>query len=465
MKAKLHFYNTLTRKLDEFVPLNPPLVSLYTCGPTVYYDAHIGNLKIYIEWDLLTRTLKYFGYDVHRVMNTTDVGQMTSDADLGEDKMAKAVKREREKGREMTAQQIADLYTELFLQDSDSLNIERPWKITPASHDIQTMIDLIARLVDSGYAYVTKAAVYFDVSKFPDYTKLSRQKLDENQVGVRDEVVIDEEKRNPADFRLWQLDQEAILQWESPWGKGFPGWHIECSAMAMKYLGETIDIHTGGVDHIPVHHTNEIAQSEAATGKPFARYWLHGEFLKVDGKKMAKSAGTFYILRDIVERGFDPLDLRYFYLQAHYRYPQNFTWEAMEAARSARKSIKEEVEKLRSLATDAESDVLKYEEKFAEHLANDLNVPGALSILWEALKDKEIAPKSKLVLIEKFDQVLGLKLLETEKFSQEIYDLITERNEAKKEKNFARADEIRELLTRQGIRIIDTPQGSVPIRE
>lgn len=472
MNTKLHFYNTLTRKLDEFVPLNPPKVTLYTCGPTVYYDAHIGNHKIYLEWDFLTRALKYLGYEVQRVMNTTDVGQMTSDADSGEDKMAKAVKREREKGREMTAQQIADLYTDLFLKDSDLLNIERPWKITPASHDIDAMLELIKKLVDKGFAYVTKAAVYFDVSKFPEYTKLSHQKLDENQIGSRDEVVVDTDKRNPADFRLWQLDQNAVMMWDSPWGKGFPGWHIECSAMSMKYLGETIDIHTGGVDHIPVHHTNEIAQSEAATGKPFARYWLHGEFLKVDGRKMSKSAGTFYVLKDITDRGFDPLDFRYFCLQAHYRYPQNFTWEAMEAAHEARTSLRQQVQKLEYLARNAivpnsSGFGAKYDlfrNKFANHLANDLNVPGALSVLWDVLKDTELSEPEKLILVDQFDTVLGLRLKEVEMFSQAIRNLIEERNTAKKEKNYARADEIRAYLTAEGVHIIDTPEGPIPVR-
>lgn len=422
---------------------------------------------MYVEWDLLTRTLRYLGYEVKRVMNTTDVGQMTSDADLGEDKMAKAVRREKEKGNEMSPQQIADLYTELFLKDADSLNLERPTVLSPASHHISEMIDLITKLEDKGFAYRTKAAVYFDVSQFPEYTKLSRQKLDENQVGVRDEVVVDPDKRHPADFRLWQLDQQAVLEWDSPWGKGFPGWHIECSAMAMKYLGESIDIHTGGVDHIPVHHTNEIAQSEAATGKPFAHYWLHGEFLKVDGRKMSKSAGTFYILHDILERGFEPLDFRYFCLQAHYRTPQNFTWAAMESARSARKLLIEQIEKL-SAQTDVavEEDVellsvLKRE--FQEALNNDINVPGALAVLWKVVRHPDLSAGNKVSLAVDFDSVLGLGLTAVQNQLvdqvQKFELLLQEREVAKRNKNYVRADEIRDQLTREGYRIIDTPEG------
>jgi cysteinyl-tRNA synthetase len=464
---KLHLYNTLSRKLEEFTPIIPGKVTLYTCGPTVYNDAHIGNMKIYIEWDVLTRTLQYLGYEVTRVMNVTDVGQMTSDEDLGEDKMMKAVKREREKGREMSAQDIADLYTELFLKDMDALNINRPSVISAATRHIPEMITMISKLEEKGYAYRTEHAVYFDVSKFPEYSKLSGQKTEDKRVGVRDEVVVDPGKRHPADFRLWQLDQEAVMEWDSPWGKGFPGWHIECSAMATKYLGETIDIHTGGVDHIPVHHTNEIAQSEAASGKPFAHYWLHGEFLKVDNKKMAKSQGNFYILKDVIAKGFSPLDFRYFALQAHYRYPQNFSWEAMAAAHEARMLLKEQVGKLQSqIIGEADKKVVSdYSEKFASFLKNDINVSGGLGVLWEVIKDKHLSAVDIIAIIEDFDKVLGLNLVEMNEFSPEIYTLIAERDSAKKMKDFTRSDEIRNLLTQKGVRIIDTPTGSVPVKE
>lgn len=472
--AKLHLYNTLSRKLEEFVPIDPNQVTLYTCGPTVYFDAHIGNLKIYVEWDLLTRALKYLGYGVKRVMNTTDVGQMTSDADLGEDKMMKAWQREKEKGHEMTGQEIADLYTELFLGDVDALNIERPTVLSPASHHINEMIALIKKLEDKGYAYVTKHAVYFDVSKFPTYSQLSGQKTEDKNVGVRDEVVVDPDKRNPADFRMWQLDQESVMMWDSPWGKGFPGWHIECSAMAMKYLGETIDIHTGGIDHIMVHHPNEIAQSEAATGKPFAHFWLHGEFLKVDGKKMSKSAGSFYILKDVVSKGFDPLDFRFFALQTHYRFPQNFTWEAMEAARSARKMLVEQVAILKTLSHGSTAQPVSehpLREKFAGFLADDINISGALSVVWEVAKSTELDPATKLALLLDFDNVLGLRFDSVEtmysKFSEsevaEIRKLLDDRESAKKSKDWTTADTIRDRLTEMKLRIIDTPSGSVPI--
>lgn len=472
--AKLHFYNTLSRKLEEFVPINPKEVTLYTCGPTVYFDAHIGNLKTYVEWDLLNRTLKYLGYGVKRVMNTTDVGQMTSDADLGEDKMMKALKREKDKGREMTGQDIADMYTKLFLDDADSLNIERPTIISPATKHIPEMIALIKTLEDKGFAYVTKHAVYFDVSKFPTYTKLSGQKLDEKNVGVRDEVVVDPDKKSPSDFRLWQLDQESVMMWDTPWGRGFPGWHIECSAMAMKYLGDTIDIHTGGVDHIPVHHTNEIAQSEAASGQPFAHYWLHGEFLKVDSKKMSKSAGTFYILKDILDKGYSPLDFRFFCLEAHYRFPQNFTWDSIEGARVARKNIVEQVSMFLTLEhgkspVDVSENPLR--EKFREFLADDLNLPGALSVMWEVIRSKELETGIKLALLLDYDNVLGLKLKDVEtiysKFSQseqaEIMKIVSDREDAKKAKDWSRADELRNLLTARKVRITDTPSGPVPM--
>jgi len=472
--AKLHFYNTHFRKLEEFVPINPKEVTLYTCGPTVYFDAHIGNLKIYVEWDLLTRSLKYLGYGVKRVMNTTDVGQMTSDADLGEDKMMKALKREKEKGKEITGQEIADMYTELFLHDADSLNIERPTVISPATKHIPEMIALIKMLEEKGFAYKTEHAVYFDVSKFPKYFEFSGQKLDDKNVGVRDEVVVDPDKRNPADFRMWQLDQESVMMWDSPWGKGFPGWHIECSAMAMKYLGDTIDIHTGGIDHITIHHPNEIAQSEAATGKPLAHYWLHGEFLKVNNKKMSKSAGTFYVLKDIIDKGFDPLDFRYFALQAHYRFPQNFTWESLEGARSARQLINEQAAILLTLTHEKTlPDVSGHElkERFAAFLADDLNSPGALSVMWEVVKRKELPNEVRLALLFDFDQVLGLRLEKTDtiytEFSKdeiaEINELLNDRENAKKAKDWSKADELRNRLTEESVRIIDTPAGAVPL--
>lgn len=475
--AKLHFYNTLTRKLEEFVPVNPEKVTLYTCGPTVYDYAHIGNLRAYTFADTLKRTLTLFGHNVHHVMNTTDVGQMDSDEDLGEDKIMIGVRRAAERGEQITAWDIAKLYTKKFIEDRDSMNILPPDELTPATEHVPQMIELIKKLEAKGFAYKTSQAVYFDVMKFPTYTQLSGQKLEHQLEGVREEVVVDPEKRHPADFRLWQLDQpNHSMLWDSPWGKGFPGWHIECSAMAMEYLGETIDIHTGGVDHIPVHHTNEIAQSEAATGKKFVNYWLHNEFIRVDNVKMSKSKNNFYSMKEVVEHGFDPMDLRYLYLEAHYRFPQNFTWESLEGARSARKNIVEQVCMFLTLEHNQEpEDVSKNElmEKFMSFLGDDLNMPGALSVLWEVIKSKELMTSTKLALVLKFDAVLGLNLAKVEtiysKFGTEeiakIEEQISDRENAKKAMDWSRADEIRNRLTEQKLRIVDTPGGSVVLPE
>ena len=471
----LHFYNTLTRKLEEFVPINPEKVTLYTCGPTVYDYAHIGNLRAYTFADILKRTLNYYGYPVLHVMNTTDVGQLESDADLGEDKIMIGVRRAEAQGQHITAWDIAKLYTEKFIADRDSMNILPPDKLTPATQHVPQMIELIKTLEAKGFAYKTSKAVYFDVSKFSTYTQLSGQKLDKLIEGAREEVVVDSEKRNPMDFRLWQLDQpNHAMLWDSPWGKGFPGWHIECSAMAMTYLGETVDIHTGGVDHIPVHHTNEIAQSEAATGKPFVHYWLHNEFIRVDNVKMSKSKNNFYSMKDIVEKGFSPLDLRYLYLEAHYRFPQNFTWESLSGARSARMNVVEQMSMFLTLNHGKELvDVGGTKERlaFAGFIADDLNLPGALSIMWEVIKSKELSTEKKLSLLLDFDKVLGLQLDKVEtiysRFSEEevteIKKLLDDREDAKKVKDWSRADEIRNRLTEMKVRIIDTPEKPVAL--
>ncbi|MCC7303904.1 cysteine--tRNA ligase [bacterium] len=471
----LHFYNTLTRKLEVFAPINPELVTLYTCGPTVYDYAHIGNLRAYTFADTLKRTLLYLGYKVHHTMNTTDVGQMDSDADLGEDKIMIGVRRAAERGEQVTAMDIAKLYTEKFIHDRDSMNILPPDELTPATEHIDAMIELIKILKEKGFAYKTSRAVYFDVSKFPTYTQLSGQKLEEQLEGVREEVVVDPEKRHPADFRLWQLDQpNHSMLWDSPWGKGFPGWHIECSAMAMEYLGETIDIHTGGVDHIPVHHTNEIAQSEAATGKKFVNYWLHNEFIRVNNVKMSKSKNNFYSMKDIIDHNFSPMDLRYLYLEAHYRFPQNFTWEALQGARSARLNVTEQVAILLTVHHDQELENIENHElrnKFANYIADDLNIPGALSVMWEVVRSKELPGSTKLALLLDFDNVLGLELEKIPtiytKFSldeiAEIQKLLDDRENAKKSKDWSSADELRNHLTQKNVRIIDTSEGPVAL--
>lgn len=471
--ATLHFYNTLTRQREQFVPINPEKVTLYTCGPTVYDYAHIGNLRAYTFADTLKRALVFMGYKVFHVMNTTDVGQLDSDADLGEDKIMIGVRRAAERGEKVTVWDIAHLYTEKFIEDRDSMNILPPDKLAPATEHVPQMIELIKKLEAKGFAYRTSKAVYFDVTKFPTYTKLSGQKLENLLEGVREEVVVDSEKRNPMDFRLWQLDQpNHAMLWDSPWGKGFPGWHVECSAMAMTYLGNHIDIHTGGVDHIPVHHTNEIAQSEAATGEKFVNYWLHNEFIRVDNVKMSKSKNNFYSMKDIVEKGFSPLDLRYLYLEAHYRFPQNFTWEALEGARSARKNLVEQMSMFLTLNDGKKPEDVsknKYREKFATFLADDLNIPGALSVVWEVVKSPELSVGTKVALLAVFDMVLGLKLSEaptlrtsfsTEEI-EEIQKIVNDRESAKKEKNWARADELRNRLTEKKVRVVDTKEGVV----
>ncbi|MBN1834342.1 MAG: cysteine--tRNA ligase [Spirochaetales bacterium] len=466
----LRLYNTLGRELQAFVPLDTPRVGIYTCGPTVYNYAHIGNLRTYLFEDLLVRTLRYFGYEVRQVMNVTDVGHLTDDADEGEDKMVKSA---REQGR--TVWEIAEHYTRAFFADLEALDIEMPSVVCRATEHIDTMIDLIRRIEAAGYTYTADGNLYFDISKVPDYGKLAGQNLEDLKAGARIEV--DPHKRNPHDFVLWftrsKFAHQAML-WDSPWGRGYPGWHIECSAMAMKYLGEQIDIHCGGIDHIPVHHTNEIAQSEAATGKPWVRYWLHGEFLVMDKGKMAKSAGTFLTLAALRERGFAPLDYRYFCLGAHYRSPLQFSWEALEGARSARKNLEERIERLleeagpeaaesstREAAADPSAAAAL--QAFREDVAADLNVPKALSELWGLIKS-QAAPAAKLAGALEMDRVLGLGLErirpgQAAPLEPELEALIAERTEARQRRDFARADAIRDELARRGIALEDTPEG------
>lgn len=390
----VQLYNSLTRKVEEFKPINQNEVLVYTCGPTVYSRAHIGNLRYLVFTDLLRRVLKSNKYNVKQVMNITDVGHLTDDGDLGEDKLEKAYKLAQTEGRKLTIWDIANAFTDFFVQDRDLLNVEPPEYFVKATENVPEMIEIIKTLESKGYAYVTEKAVYFDTSKFIDYTELSGLNLEELKEKAREEVVTDSNKRNPADFRLWQLDQpDHSMQWDSPWGKGFPGWHIECSAMAMKYLGEQIDIHTGGVDHISVHHTNEIAQSECATGKKFANYWLHCNFLKVDGAKMSKSLGNVYVLTDIIEKGYSPMDLRYLFLAAHYRFPQNFTIKALDAAKNAREKLVQEYLIARTIVqravfeNKAATPIIANQEmvsKFNLACSADLNIPEALAIVWKS---------------------------------------------------------------------------------
>ncbi|MCK6462647.1 MAG: cysteine--tRNA ligase [Candidatus Pacebacteria bacterium] len=463
----MKLYNTASRKIEEFKPLHPPDVSFYSCGPTVYDYTHIGHLRTYINNDVLKRFLQYLGYKMKHVMNITDVGHLTGDGDEGEDKMEKGAAK---KGA--TVWDLAKVYTDYFLYSIDALNIKRPDVFSNATGHIPEFIDLIKILEKKGFAYETKEAVYFDVSKFKNYGKLSGQKLAEKKIAVREEVHADPGKKNPADFALWFKAvgrfKNHIMRWPSPWGDGFPGWHIECSAMCMKYLGDTVDVHAGGVDHIPVHHENEIAQSEAATGRPFVKYWFHNEFLLVNGQKMSKSLENFYTVDDIKKKNINPMALRLLFLQTHYRQIMNFTWESLSAAETALKKIKNAVAKLKEKAgvivkmedyTDAAK---KLKNKFTAALEDDLQAPQALAVLWEALKS-DIYPTEKLSLILEFDQVLGLDLekAKEEKITvpPDILEMADEREKARKMKDFRKSDELRRLINQKGYDIEDTAKG------
>jgi len=459
--VELKVYNTLHREIEPFHPIEGGEVSLYACGPTVYNYAHIGNLRTYIFEDILRRSLEYFGYEVRHVMNVTDVGHLTDDADQGEDKMEVSARE-----KKMSVWEIAEFFTDAFFQDLEKLNIELPTQTCRATDHIGDMIRLIQRLEEKGYTYVAGGNVYFDISKFPDYGKLALLERQELKSGAR--VERDPNKRNPRDFVLWFTQskfEHQTMQWDSPWGRGYPGWHVECSAMSMKYLGEQFDIHTGGVDHIPVHHTNEIAQSEAATGKKWVNYWLHGEFLVMKGAKMAKSAGNFITISVLEEEGFEPLDYRYFCLGGHYRSQLIFTKEALEAARAGRRNLNERVLKLKEEEEKrTSSQDSQYILNFNKHLANDLNIPRCLSEMWGLLKDKKLSPKEKLSELYRMDSVLGLELSEStpkqETLDPKYMELLQEREEARKSRDYERADEIRDYLFNQGITIKDTPQGT-----
>ncbi|TXT43881.1 MAG: cysteinyl-tRNA synthetase [Spirochaetes bacterium] len=469
----LKLFNSMGRSLQEFKPLREGQVGFYGCGPTVYNYAHIGNLRTYVFEDLLVRTLRRFGYQVTHVMNVTDVGHLTGDDDTGEDKMVRSAE---ERGQSVL--QIANFYTEAFFNDTDRLGIERPTVVCRATEHIQEMIDLVKRLEKKGFTYLAGGNLYFDVGKFPAYGKLANQKLEDLKAGARIEV--DENKRTPQDFVLWftksKFENQA-LTWDSPWGRGYPGWHVECSAMSMKYLGESFDIHAGGIDHIPVHHTNEIAQSEAATGATWVRYWLHAEFLVMDKGKMSKSKGDFITLDSLVDAGFHPLDYRYFCLGGHYRTQLSFSMEGMAQARSSRKALREKILDLRAAAKDkplparenlgsAAKDRLG---NFDAALAEDLSAPRALAELWQLLKDPSIPPEEMLAVAFDMDTVLRLGLAEVRRiepgFDPEkvarIEALVSARAEAKKLKDWAKADSIRNQLKDEGVLLEDGPTGTI----
>ncbi|MBW7953250.1 MAG: cysteine--tRNA ligase [Candidatus Dojkabacteria bacterium] len=459
----LKIYNTATKKVESFTPRQNGKVGMYNCGPTVYSRVTIGNLRSFLLADLLKRVFSYLDFEVLQVMNITDVGHLTmtdeqksklnnpeiTDTEIGVDRMEKAAKREN-----MTVWEVAEYYTKLFLEDIEKLNIGLPNHMPKATDHIDEQIVMINDLISKGYAYVTKTAVYFDTSRFPGYGLLAGQDLDQKAVAVRDDVEYDSTKRNPADFRLWQLNQpDHSMQWDSPWGKGYPGWHIECSAMSLKYLQQPIDIHTGGVDHIAVHHPNEIAQSEAATGQKFVNYWMHGAFLTVDGKRMGKSLGNAYTLEDVALRVSNLLALRYFFLTAHYRQVQNFTWDSLEAA-DKRLTLIIDFAKTCYLKSKGETKggkiISVLEKKFREAIENDINMPIALAVLSELL-EYEAAEKDLLVTLKQFDQVLGIiDWEEIEKCDlgmlNEINEKIDERNRLRNNKQWSESDAIRDYL-------------------
>ncbi|OGG30300.1 cysteine--tRNA ligase [Candidatus Gottesmanbacteria bacterium RIFCSPLOWO2_01_FULL_46_9] len=473
----LKFHNTLTKKVEEFIPRDPKKVTVYCCGPTVYDYAHIGNFRTYTMSDLLVRTLKYVGYTVRYVMNVTDVGHLVSDADEGEDKMEKGAKRE---GK--TAWDIAKFYTDAFLRDSKNLNLLEPDVRPKPTDHIPEQIDMVQTLIKKGFAYTTDDGVYYDTSKFSGYGALTGQSLNELKEGAR--VEPNPQKRNPTDFALWKFSppvkdtsgrvRKRDMEWESPFvlpggrgkGLGFPGWHIECSAMSRKHLGDQIDIHTGGADLIPIHHTNEIAQSEAASGKsPFVRYWVHGQFIMVDGEKMSKSKGNFYRLADVEAKIHDPLALRYFYMTAQYRAFLNFTWEGLEAAQHALSELRGKV----SLLQHDNTSNLEYSDwskgarnLFQISLEEDLNLPKALRVVWNVAKHK-LDPREKYKLLMEFDRVLGLDLdresLTPEAPSEDIQELVKRREALRQKKMFGEADELRKQIEEKGYEIEDTASG------
>lgn len=462
----MKIYNTMSRRIEDFVPIVSGEASMYCCGPTVYNFAHIGNLRTFIFEDLLHRTLSVSGYKVNHCMNITDVGHLTGDGDDGEDKMEK---RSKETGK--TVWEIADFYTQAFFKDTKALNIIRPDIVCKATDHIQEMIDLIKRLEDNGHTYIAGGNVYFSIDTIDDYGKLAGLKLDDLKSGAR--IEIDSNKRNPKDFVLWFTNSkfgEQAMMWDSPWGRGYPGWHIECSAMSMKYLGNHFDIHCGGIDAIPVHHTNEIAQSEAATGEPWVDYWCHGEFLLNDTGKMSKSSGEFLTLSVLISKGYDALDYRYFCLGGHYRTQLKFSYEALDHAKAARSQLNSRVAELKSKVSTINpiGDKGKvYLDKFNSAMENDLKTPEALSYMWSMLKDSEVSDSDKLSALFEMDRILGLDLdkIEARKEEklggEEEWKLLEERSIAKKERNFARADEIRDELLKRGFVVKDTPQGPV----
>ncbi len=457
----MQIYNTLTRKKEEFVPHTPGEVKMYTCGPTVYNYAHIGNLRTYIFEDILEKTLRYLGYDVTRVMNITDVGHLTSDSDSGEDKMVKESKKEQK-----SVLDIAHFYTEAFKRDTEKLNIKWPDIVSPATENIPMYFKIISKLLDTGYAYISGGNVYFDTSKVTDYYRLTNDKYESMVVGVREGVLEDKNKRNQADFVLWftksKFDSQE-LKWESPWGVGYPGWHIECSGISIANLGEYLDIHCGGVDNIFPHHTNEIAQSEAYLGHPWCKYWVHGEHLNDETGKMSKSKGDFLTVSLLESKGYNSIVYRFMCLNSHYRNQLVFSYANLDNMKSSYEKLKNKVSLLNREGEFDQDRFDYYNDKFKSFISDDLNTANAISLIYELLKSDE-SDALKYNLISSFDKVLSLNLCTSENISLELRDYIeekiNERNEAKKAKNYALADEIRETLLSKGVILKDTREGT-----
>ena len=486
----MYFFNTLSRSKELFTPIKKGQVGIYTCGPTVYSYPHIGNLRAYIFADILNRSLQFLDYEVCHIINITDVGHLTSDSDEGEDKMELSAKREHK-----TVWEIAEFFTEEFKKNLKELNIISITKFVKATDHIAEQIQLIQILEQKGYTYILSDGVYFNISKFKDYGKLGRQKMEEKLAGAR--VVKKDTKRNFADFALWKFatgeHAKHAMQWDSPWGRGFPGWHIECSAMSLKYLAQevleqavqlaipmhreenqqtklpVIDIHTGGVDHIAIHHENEIAQSEGATGRPFVKYWLHNEFLLVNGGKMSKSLNNFYRIDDLKKRNFNPLAFRYLCLQTHYRQKLNFTWEGLESAQNALNKLRVAISSLPSISNfHLNSPLIKgvrgisfYEQAFIVALEDDLNIPKALAVMWDLIHDNNVLPVEKRYVLEKFDNVFGFGFADFKKVEvpAEILKLVEKREEARRKKDFAESDKLRAQIIKLGWEARDEVDG------
>ena len=459
---EINLYSTLTRKKASFVPLKGNEVRIYSCGPTVYSYAHIGNFRTYIFMDTLRRMFKYNGFTLKHVMNITDVGHLESDADDGEDKMEKAARKENKNPYE-----IADFYTKAFFKDMERLNIEKPEIIAKATDNIPEMLSFVKEIVANGYGYETSKGIYFDISKLDKYPVLSNRNINEQIAGAR--VDIDEEKHNPYDFAIWiKAPETHIMKWESPWGLSYPGWHIECSAMGRKYLGDEFDIHTGGVDHIPTHHENEIAQSKGATGKIPAKFWMHVEFLQVDGGKMSKSLGNVYTLDELQEKGIEPLAFKLFCFSAHYRTKLNFTFEGALSAQKTLNRLREGYVKHTEGTDTVEKPILEeYKTRFLETINDDLNMPAAMGIVWEIIRNEKKS-KEFSKLLEDFDQVLGLKLVDSKKYLKEqekielpedIEELLEKRKQAREAKNWVLSDKLRDEIKEKGYIIKDTKEG------